>query len=473
VWLLLSVVKELKKAMMHKGIYTLRRASVLLRRSNSLFNSAQVLNRTQQVALFSSLPDGVEELQMPALSPTMTVGTISSWLKKEGEELRPGDILCQIETDKAVVDYEMQDEAVLAHIVLPTGSADVPVGATLAYTVEDLDAYQALVESGGIKALQQGVSSVSAAAISEKKMETKVATAIPAPSSLDHRQPLIKFLGKRSLIEISNLAVSQTSTTTASLSTPAPSVSTSPSSVSEKSSSNVGYEDINLSNMRKIIAKRLTASKVTVPHHYSNIDCEIDNIMKLRQKFKTIHGVKVSVNDFILKAVALALRDVPEANCFFDTASKSIKENKSVDISVAVATATGLITPIVPKVDTLGLSGVNNVFMELVSRARENKLKPEEFQGGSFTVSNLGGFGIDNFTAVINPPQACIMAVGRGRKEILPPLEIIKDQDPEPRVATLMNVTLSSDRRVVDDVIAGQFLQVFKRYMENPELLSL
>jgi pyruvate dehydrogenase E2 component (dihydrolipoamide acetyltransferase) len=225
--------------------------------------------------------------------------------------------------------------------------------------------------------------------------------------------------------------------------------------------------------MRKIIAKRLTASKVTVPHHYSNIDCEIDNIMKLRQKFKTIHGVKVSVNDFILKAVALALRDVPEANCFFDTASKSIKENKSVDISVAVATATGLITPIVPKVDTLGLSGVNNVFMELVSRARENKLKPEEFQGGSFTVSNLGGFGIDNFTAVINPPQACIMAVGRGRKEILPPLEIIKDQDPEPRVATLMNVTLSSDRRVVDDVIAGQFLQVFKRYMENPELLSL
>lgn len=225
--------------------------------------------------------------------------------------------------------------------------------------------------------------------------------------------------------------------------------------------------------MRKIIAKRLTASKRDVPHSYTSIDCEIDNILKFRKQLKNKHDVKVGMNDFILKAVALALRDVPEANCFFDVKTQSIQPNQSVDVSVAVATPTGLITPIVPKVDTLGLSGVNSIFMELVSRARQNKLKPEEFQGGSFTVSNLGSFGIDQFTAVINPPQACILAIGGGRKEVLPPLEIVEGVNPEPRLATLMNVTLSSDRRVVDGVIAGQFLQVFKSYMESPELMVL
>lgn len=436
--------------------------------------SASVIVRHPRAcaAAFSTLPDGVEALPMPALSPTMTTGSISAWLHSEGAQVNAGDVLCQIETDKAVVDYEMTDDAVLAAIVFQAGAADVPVGATLAYTVEDMDAYEKLVASGELAQLKSLPASTTPAApaVAEAiSVETTkpVEAATPEPGA---RVPLIKFLGKRSLLPEANAApVAAAAATSVS---PAPAA---PASAAVAVPLSADFTDLALSNMRKIIAKRLTASKVDVPHHYASIDCEIDAIMTLRQKLKSVHSVKVSLNDFILKAVALALRDVPEANSFFDVKTQSVQPNASVDISVAVATASGLITPIVPQVDARGLSSINDVFMELVTRARANKLKPEEFQGGSFTISNLGGFGIDNFTAVINPPQACIMAIGRGRKELLPPLDH-KDDDEElgePRLATLLNVTLSADRRVVDDVIAGQYLQSFKRYMENPELLAL
>ncbi|TMW55790.1 hypothetical protein Poli38472_010672 [Pythium oligandrum] len=417
---------------------------------------------------FSTLPDGVEELAMPALSPTMQVGTISAWLKNEGDELVPGDVLCQIETDKAVVDYELQDEGVLARILLPAGAADVPVGAALAFTVPDRETYEELLASGVLKTLQGGSGAEKPAVeAAPAAPATPAAPAKEETSSHGQRQPLIKFLGKRSLLP--EHAAAPAASTAATPAAPQTQKAVA-APAAEPSSDN--FTDIALSNMRKVIAKRLTASKVDVPHHYASIDCEIDNIMKLRKQLKSQHDVKVSLNDFLLKAVALALRDVPEANCFFDVATKSVKPNPSVDISVAVATPSGLITPIVPNVDALGLGAVNDKFMELVTRARQNKLKPEEFQGGSFTVSNLGGFGIDNFTAVVNPPQACIMAIGRGRKEVLPPRDLT-DETAEPRLATLMNVTMSADRRVVDDVVAGQFLQVSKRYMEHPELLVL
>eukprot|EP00644_Phytophthora_capsici_P006357 jgi/Phyca11/511668/fgenesh2_kg.PHYCAscaffold_94_\ len=413
---------------------------------------------------FASLPDGVSPLTMPSLSPTMETGSLSSWLKKEGEEVNAGDVLCQVETDKAVVDYEMQDDAVVAKIVCPEGTADLPIGALLAYTVEDLDTYKSLLESGELAKL----STETEAAPSPAAEPVAVEAAPAAESTHSGRVPLIKFLGKRDLIPEFNHSPLEESVKAQTATPAAQPVASSPAVAADAE-----YEDLPLSNMRKIIAKRLTASKRDVPHSYTSIDCEIDNILKFRKQLKNKHDVKVGMNDFILKAVALALRDVPEANCFFDVKTQSIQPNQSVDVSVAVATPTGLITPIVPKVDTLGLSGVNSIFMELVSRARQNKLKPEEFQGGSFTVSNLGSFGIDQFTAVINPPQACILAIGGGRKEVLPPLEIVEGVNPEPRLATLMNVTLSSDRRVVDGVIAGQFLQVFKSYMESPELMVL
>ncbi|GMF32318.1 unnamed protein product [Phytophthora lilii] len=408
---------------------------------------------------------------MPSLSPTMETGSLSAWLKKEGEEVGAGDVLCQVETDKAVVDYEMQDDAVLAKIVCPEGAADLPIGALLAYTVEDLDTYQSLLASGTLANLSADAPAAQAAAAPLD------AAAAPAPveqpaHGAGARVPLIKFLGKRALIPEFNHSPLETPAKPAAAAA-APAQPVAAAAAAPAVAADAEYEDLPLSNMRKIIAKRLTASKKDVPHSYTSIDCEIDNILKLRKQLKGKHDVKVGMNDFILKAVALALRDVPEANCFFDVKTQSVKPNPSVDVSVAVATPTGLITPIVPKVDTLGLSGVNRIFMELVSRARQNKLKPEEFQGGSFTVSNLGSFGIDQFRAVINPPQACILAIGGGRKEVLPPLEIVEGVNPEPRLATLMNVTLSSDRRVVDGVIAGQFLQVFKSYMESPELMVL
>ncbi|KAH7462123.1 Dihydrolipoyllysine-residue acetyltransferase component of pyruvate dehydrogenase complex, mitochondrial [Phytophthora ramorum] len=437
---------------------------VLMSRSlQALASSERRVAPLLRRAFSSSLPEGVTPLTMPSLSPTMETGSLSVWLKKEGEEVGAGDVLCQVETDKAVVDYEMQDDAVVAKIVCPEGTADLPIGALLAYTVEDLDTYRSLLESGELAKL----SAESAAA----PVATETAAPVAAePEVANHdgaRVPLIKFLGKRALIPEFNHSPLETPVQAAA--TPAQPVAAAAPAVA----ADAEYEDLPLSNMRKIIAKRLTASKRDVPHSYTSIDCEIDSILKLRKQLKGKHDVKVGMNDFILKAVALALRDVPEANCFFDIKTQTVKPNPSVDVSVAVATPSGLITPIVPKVDTLGLSGVNRIFMELVQRARQNKLKPEEFQGGSFTVSNLGSFGIDQFRAVINPPQACILAIGGGRKEVLPPLEIVEGVNPEPRLATVMNVTLSSDRRVVDGVIAGQFLQVFKAYMESPELMVL
>ncbi|KAI9916048.1 hypothetical protein PsorP6_007194 [Peronosclerospora sorghi] len=412
-----------------------------------------------------SLPDGVNPLTMPALSPTMETGSLSSWLKKEGEEISAGEVLCQVETDKAVVDYEMQDDAVLAKIVCPEGSTDLPIGALLAYTVEDLETYNKLIASGALVTLSKETPT---------NVEPVATTSEVREQHSGARTPLIKFVGKRALLpEFNHLPLEKTANAKAPKEHVVHEAHVAPTSDGPSVAPNAEFEDLPLSNMRKIIAKRLSASKRDVPHFYSSIDCEIDNILKLRKELKTRHDVKVGMNDFILKAVALALRDVPEANCFLDVKTEKLQSNPSVDISVAVATASGLITPIVPKVDTLGLSSVNRIFMELVSRARQNKLKPEEFQGGSFTVSNLGSFGIDQFRAVINPPQACILAVGGGRREVLPPLEIVEGVDPEPRLATLMNVTLSSDRRVVDDVIAGQFLQVFKSYMESPELMIL
>ncbi|KAF0696270.1 Aste57867_12968 [Aphanomyces stellatus] len=411
-------------------------------------------------APFSSLPEGVTQLLMPALSPTMESGTIAAWLKKEGELASAGDVICQVETDKAVVDYEMQDDAFLAKIIVPQGTS-VDVGTILAYTVEDQEAFDVLVSSGDIAKLTGQAAAPVAAAVAAPTPAPAAAASVPVASH--HRTPRIKFLGKRSLLpDHAHAAPVAPAAAAATPAKPAaPAVATPVSSGD--------FTDLPLSNMRKIIAKRLTASKVTVPHAYASIDCEIDAIMALRKRLKNQHGVNVSLNDFLLKSVACALRDVPEANCGWDPKSNSVVPNASVDISVAVATDAGLITPIVPQVQGLGLTAINSTFKELVGRARANKLKPEEFQGGSFTVSNLGGFGIDSFTAVINPPQACIMAVGRGRTEFVVPT----DETQPPRKVTLLNVTVSADRRVVDDVIAGQFLQSFKKYMEEPDLILL
>ena len=234
------------------------------------------------------------------------------------------------------------------------------------------------------------------------------------------------------------------------------------------------YEDIPNNNMRKVIAKRLTESKRDVPHFYTSVEIELDQVLALRKRLANEHGIKVSVNDLIIKSSALALRDISQVNSTFNAKTNEISISDTVDISVAVATPTGLITPIVTGADKRGLSDISSCVKDLATRARDGKLKPEEYQGGTFTISNLGMFGIDEFSAVINPPQAAILAVGGGSPRLIPtPYVEGADEQEKPKVRTIMTARLSADRRVVDEATAAVFMNVFQQYLSQPHLLSL
>ena len=239
------------------------------------------------------------------------------------------------------------------------------------------------------------------------------------------------------------------------------------------------FEDVPNNNMRKVIAKRLTESKSQVPHFYTTVQIELDAALALRKQLASNHDVKVSVNDLVIRSAALALRDVPEVNATYNPKTNTVSTHDTVDISVAVATPTGLITPIVPQTSTLGLSEISASVKDLATRARDGKLAPEEYQGGTFCISNLGMFGITEFSAVINPPQAAILAVGGGVKTVVPG-EWIDDEEKNasdakrrPTVKTLMTARLSADRRVVDEATAALFLSSLNKYLAKPELLML
>lgn len=235
-----------------------------------------------------------------------------------------------------------------------------------------------------------------------------------------------------------------------------------------------GYEDVPNNNMRKVVAKRLTASKQEVPTCYTSVEVELDNVLKLRKQLLNDHDVKVSVNDIVVRCCSLALRDVPEVNGKYDAKTDTVSLQDSVDISIAVAIPNGLITPIVPNTDKLGLSEISDKVKDLAGRAREGKLSPEEYQGGTFCISNLGMFGIDEFTAIVNPPQAAIMAVGGGIRKIVPtPYVDGAEEQAKPTIKTIMTARLSSDRRVVDEATAALFMSAFKHYINKPELLLL
>eukprot|EP01032_Pedospumella_encystans_P018211 gene18211-20738_t len=253
----------------------------------------------------------------------------------------------------------------------------------------------------------------------------------------------------------------------------ASSSSAAPVAATSQAPVNSHFKDIPNSNMRKVIAKRLTESKATVPHFYTSIECKIDSLMALRKTFKKDMELNISVNDLVIKSAALALRDVPEANSRWNKQSGSIDAatSKQVDISVAVATPNGLITPILTGADKRGLVDINSTVKDLATRARDGKLKPEEYQGGSFSISNLGMYGITSFSAVINPPQACILAVGAGIQKMLPPKA--NSTTNRPRVVTTVTVQLSADRRVIDEATAAQYLQVFQSYLSNPHTIML
>lgn len=447
----------------------------------------------------------VHSLAMPSLSPTMTHGTISVWRKNEGDSLKAGDILCEIETDKASVGFEMQDEGVLAKRLVPALGAEMKVGEPIALLVDDEAAYKEFVATGGN--IVPAVASVTSAAVGSVTVPatTKSSLAVPPSPSTNNNvrpSPAARHIAESNRVDLSAIVgtgkggrisksdvlhalkgtpvvvTALNTTSSAHIPTSAPSPVVDPILISPDATIlpfqgsvvdistpvNQRFKDIPNNNMRKVIAKRLTESKATVPHTYTMMEIEIDSVLSLRKNLKKDLDVSVSVNDVVIKCAALALRDMPDVNAKWNPKTNSIEDSKAVDISVAVATPNGLITPIVTRADSRGLVNISETVKDLAGRARDGKLKPEEFQGGSFSISNLGMFGTGSFTAVINPPQACILAVGAGVSRVLPP----KTADASPRVATVVTVQLSADRRVVSEALAGEFLQTFKKYLATP-----
>ncbi|KAL3919482.1 MAG: hypothetical protein SGILL_003732, partial [Bacillariaceae sp.] len=448
-------------------------------------------------------------LPFPALSPTMESGTISEWQMAEGESFTAGSVLCSIETDKATMDFEAQDDGFLAKI-LKSGpdAADLPIGVPIAVVVEDEEDVAAFADF----VLEETTAAAPAPAASDSlAQESPVAASVATEPVVGGATgsaillPAARFLAESKGLDATGLAGSGkggrvtkgdvltaiangtpmpalqvTTTTTAPAAVPA----TAPAPQAPFSpledlplpdvESYGTFEDVANNNMRKVIARRLTESKREVPHYYTSMEVELDNVMKLRKQLVADHEIKVSVNDVIIRCASLALRDVPEVNGTYDPKTDSVKLQDSIDVSVAVATPTGLITPIVPDTDKLGLSEITEKVRDLAGRARDGKLAPEEYQGGTFCISNLGMFGIDEFSAVINPPQAAIMAVGGGTRRIVStPYVDGAEEQPKPSIRTIMTARLSADRRVVDEATASLFMSAFKHYITKPELLLL
>lgn len=443
-----------------------------------------------------------ELLPMPALSPTMEMGTISKWVLKEGDSFGAGSVICSVETDKATMDFEAQDDGILAKILLDGASAvDIPIGSPIAVVVEDEADVAAFADF-----VWEPPATAAAAASAPEPAPSAAAQVATAPTREVSDEyillPSARFLAESKGLDATGLpgtgkggrvtkgdvlmAIQKGTPMPAlaakAVAAPAPAavavppVSTAPlADLPVPAVDSYGtFEDVPNNNMRKVIAKRLTESKRDVPHFYTSMEVELDNVLKLRKLLVANHDVKISVNDIIIRASALALRDVPEANGTYDPKSDSVRLQDSIDISIAVATPTGLITPIVPFTDKLGLSAITDKVRDLAGRARDGKLKPEEYQGGTFCISNLGMFGIDEFSAVINPPQAAILAVGGGSRRVVPtPYVEGAEVQAKPSIKTIMTARLSADRRVVDEATAALFMSAFKHYMNKPELLML
>ncbi|KAJ8655995.1 pyruvate dehydrogenase complex dihydrolipoamide acetyltransferase [Lichtheimia ornata] len=376
-------------------------------------------------------------IAMPALSPTMTQGGIGVWQKKVGDEVVPGDVLVEIETDKAQMDFECQEEGYLAKILADTGAKDFPVGTPIAVLVEnesDIAAFEDFTVEQAAPA--------PAPAAEEKPAE--------APKAEEPAAPKPAAAPK---VEQPKPAA------------PAPvAAAPLPTAYAPQSASGDAFTDIPTTNMRRIIADRLTESKQTVPHYYVTTEINMDKITKLREVLNKAGdgSYKLSVNDFIIKASALSLKQVPEVNAAWQ--GDFIRQYNNADISIAVATPTGLLTPIVTGVEGRGLSDISNTVKDMAARARNGKLAPHEYQGGSFSISNLGMYGVKHFTAIINPPMACNLAIGATTQKVVP--DATKEKGLA--VRNVMEVSLSSDHRVVDGAVAATWLKAFKGFMENP-----
>jgi pyruvate dehydrogenase E2 component (dihydrolipoamide acetyltransferase) len=444
---------------------------------------------------------------MPALSPTMEKGNLAKWLKKEGEAVKPGDVIAEIETDKATMEVEAVDEGVLAKIVVPEGTADVPVNqliAVLAGEGEDVKAAAAQAGTGAAPAKpapapQPSAPPPPAPAPAAKPAPAAAPQPIVVPPSVapaadgQHGRifssPLARRLAKEAGIDIARIAGSGPHGRViardvaaakegrglrapgAAPSAAAPAIAPSMSDQQIRALYEEGsYEVVPHDGMRRTIAQRLTASVQTIPHFYLTVDCDIGKLLAAREEInagapKDRDGkpaYRLSVNDFVIKALALALQRVPDANVSWTEGG--MLKHKHSDIGVAVALPAGLITPIVRNAEVKSLSAISNEMKDLVARARARKLKPHEYQGGTSSVSNLGMYGIKDFTAVINPPQSTILAVGAGEERA-----VVRNGKIE--AAQIMSATMSCDHRAVDGALGAQLMDAFKKLIENPVLM--
>jgi len=441
-------------------------------------------------------------ITMPALSPTMEEGNLSKWLVKEGDTVKSGDVLAEIETDKATMEVEAIDEGVVAKLLVEAGTEGVKVNAVIAILAVDGEDVAAAAAGGGAPAPAAKTEEAPAAKAPEAAPSaTPAATpapaaTAPAPAAAKaasgdrvFASPLARRIAKDSGLDLSAVsgsgphgrivksdvekAAAGGSAKASAAASAAPTTAAAPSAPKGMSDEAVlklfaegSYELVPNDGMRKTIAKRLVESKTTVPHFYVSVDCELDALLALRAQLNAAAHeregkpvYKLSVNDMVIKAMGLALRDVPDANVSWTEAN--IVKHKHADIGVAVSIPGGLITPIIRSAETKSLSVISNEMRDLGKRAKERKLKPEEYQGGTSAVSNMGMMGVKNFSAVINPPHATILAVGAGEQR-----PVVKNG--QLAVATVMTVTLSTDHRCVDGALGAELIGAFKRYIENP-----
>ena len=416
------------------------------------------------------------EILMPALSPTMEEGTLTKWLVAEGDVVRSGDLLAEIETDKAIMEFEAVDEGTIGKLLIPEGTANVKVNSAIALLLEDGDAPDETARPAADAVVKAPtiVPPPSITPLSEKLVKSTntgprifsspLARRIARDKGLD----LNKITGSgpkgrivKADLSSKNLTDFLTPAVTSQVSSAQPALLE--ASSIEAIYEGRTYETIALDGMRKIIATRLTEAKQTIPHFYLRRDIQLDELLIARSKINKQlgkRGIKVSVNDFIIKACALALQAVPTANSIW--AGDRILKMKASDVAVAVAIEGGLVTPVLQDAEDKSLSHLATEMTELAERARSRKLAPHEYQGGSFAISNLGMMGVDNFDAVINPPHGAILAVGAGKKKA------VVLEDGSLGVATVMSVTMSVDHRVIDGALGAELLQEIVNNLENP-----
>jgi len=447
-------------------------------------------------------------ITMPALSPTMEEGNLAKWLVKEGDTVSAGDVIAEIETDKATMEVEAVDEGTVAKIVVPDGSEGVKVNAVIAILAAEGEDVSEAASSGGASSAPAKEEPKAEAAPAKEEPKAAAAPA-PGPAKAAQTQaipdnvkagpvpvkdgervfasPLARRIAKSEGVDITAVSGSgphgrivkrdveaaiaggakAPAAADKSPVTPAPAMATGPSTDAVLKLFEEGsYELVKHDGMRKTIAKRLQESKQTIPHFYVSVDCELDALLKLRSELNAAAprkddrpAYKLSVNDMVIKSLALALRDVPDANVSWT--DEAMVKHKHADVGVAVSIPGGLITPIVRQVEMKSLSVISNEMKDLGKRAKERKLQPQEYQGGTTAVSNMGMMGVKDFAAVVNPPHATILAVGAGEKRA-----VVKDD--AIAIAQVMTVTLSTDHRCVDGALGAELLAAFKGYIENP-----